>query len=67
MYVVQEEELQRVKEEQERREEEEYQRLKESFIIEDQGEAEELTEHEVPFSTLTLLLTYGSKMSQAPL
>lgn len=42
----QEEELQRVKEEQERREEEEYQRLKESFIIEDQGEAEELTEHE---------------------
>ncbi|KAI4886475.1 hypothetical protein NFI96_011899 [Prochilodus magdalenae] len=42
----QEEELQRAKEEQEKKEEEEYQRLKESFVIEDQGEADELTEQE---------------------
>lgn len=42
----QEEELQRTKEEQERKEEEEYQRLKECFVIEDQGEAEELSEQE---------------------
>ncbi|KAG5272548.1 hypothetical protein AALO_G00166730 [Alosa alosa] len=41
-----EEEVRRAKEEQERKEEEEYQRLKESFIIEEQGEAEELTELE---------------------
>ncbi|XP_043095211.1 DDRGK domain-containing protein 1-like [Puntigrus tetrazona] len=41
-----EDELQRAKEEQERKEEEEYQRLKESFVIEDQGEAEELSEQE---------------------
>lgn len=42
----QEEELRRAKEEQERREEEEYLRLKESFVIEDQGEADELDEQE---------------------
>lgn len=42
----QEEDLQRAKDEQERREEEEYQRLKESFVIEEQGESEELTEQE---------------------
>ncbi|KPP67146.1 DDRGK domain-containing protein 1-like [Scleropages formosus] len=42
----QEEEERRAKEEQERREEEEYQRLKESFVIEEQGVAEELTEQE---------------------
>ncbi|XP_057180836.1 DDRGK domain-containing protein 1-like isoform X2 [Triplophysa rosa] len=42
----QEEELRRAKEEQERREEEEYQRLKEAFVIEEQGESEELTEQE---------------------
>ncbi|KAF4113952.1 DDRGK domain-containing protein 1 isoform X2 [Onychostoma macrolepis] len=41
-----EEELLRAKEEQERKEEEEYQRLKECFVIEDQGEAEELSEQE---------------------
>ncbi|KTF76805.1 hypothetical protein cypCar_00040405 [Cyprinus carpio] len=41
-----EEELRRSKEEQERKEEEEYLRLKESFVIEDQGEAEELSEQE---------------------
>ncbi|XP_052413001.1 DDRGK domain-containing protein 1 isoform X2 [Carassius gibelio] len=41
-----EEELQRSREEQERKEEEEYLRLKESFVIEDQGEAEELSEQE---------------------
>ncbi|XP_038571995.1 DDRGK domain-containing protein 1-like [Micropterus salmoides] len=40
----QEEEEHRAKEEQERREEEEYLRLKASFIIEDQGEEEHLTE-----------------------
>ncbi|KAA0717441.1 DDRGK domain-containing protein 1 [Triplophysa tibetana] len=42
----QDEELLRAKEEQERREEEEYQRLKEAFVIEEQGESEELTEQE---------------------
>ncbi|XP_059404914.1 DDRGK domain-containing protein 1-like [Carassius carassius] len=41
-----EEELQHSREEQERKEEEEYLRLKESFVIEDQGEAEELSEPE---------------------
>ncbi|XP_042369143.1 DDRGK domain-containing protein 1-like [Plectropomus leopardus] len=40
----QEEEARRAKEEQEKREEEEYLRLKASFIIEDQGEEEQLTE-----------------------
>ncbi|KAM4602250.1 DDRGK domain-containing protein 1 isoform 1-T2 [Polymixia lowei] len=42
----QEEEERRAKEEQEKREEEEYLRLKASFVIEDQGEAEKLTEDE---------------------
>ncbi|KAI1904630.1 hypothetical protein AGOR_G00007670 [Albula goreensis] len=42
----QEEEIRRAKEEQERREEEEYLRLKESFVIEEQGVTEELTEQE---------------------
>ncbi|XP_010876264.1 DDRGK domain-containing protein 1 [Esox lucius] len=41
-----EEEARRDKEEQEKREEEEYLRLKESFVVEDQGEAEEVTEEE---------------------
>lgn len=41
-----EEESQRVKQQQERTEEEEYQRLKQCFVIEDQGEAEELSEQE---------------------
>ncbi|XP_054628849.1 DDRGK domain-containing protein 1-like [Dunckerocampus dactyliophorus] len=40
----QEEEQRRAKEEQERREEEEYLRLKASFVVEDQGEEEELSE-----------------------
>uniref|UniRef100_A0A672L8B5 DDRGK domain-containing protein 1-like n=1 Tax=Sinocyclocheilus grahami TaxID=75366 RepID=A0A672L8B5_SINGR len=44
--LSQDEELQHAKEEQERKEEEEYLRLKESFVIEDQGEAEELSEQE---------------------
>lgn len=59
--VCQEEEERRAKEEQERKEEEEYQRLKASFIVEEQGEAEELTEQEVisPVfnSALTLFAT----------
>ncbi|XP_056122647.1 DDRGK domain-containing protein 1, partial [Rhinichthys klamathensis goyatoka] len=42
----QEDELRRAKEDQEKREEEEYQRMKEAFVIEDQGEAEELDEQE---------------------
>ncbi|XP_063049519.1 DDRGK domain-containing protein 1-like isoform X2 [Engraulis encrasicolus] len=42
----QEEQERRAKEEQEKKEEEEYQRLKESFIIEEQGVSEELTETE---------------------
>ncbi|KAG9338298.1 hypothetical protein JZ751_025969 [Albula glossodonta] len=45
----QEEEIRRAKEEQERREEEEYLRLKESFVIEEQGVTEELSEQEVEF------------------
>ncbi|KAM9835869.1 DDRGK domain-containing protein 1 [Aulostomus maculatus] len=40
----QEEDERRAKEEQERREEEEYMRLKASFVVEDQGEEEQLTE-----------------------
>uniref|UniRef100_A0A3B3Q3L4 DDRGK domain-containing protein 1 n=1 Tax=Paramormyrops kingsleyae TaxID=1676925 RepID=A0A3B3Q3L4_9TELE len=42
----QEEELRRAKEQQERKEEEEYLRLKESFVIEEQGIVEELSEQE---------------------
>lgn len=42
----QEEEELRAKEEQERKEEEEYLRLKASFVVEEQGEAEELDEEE---------------------
>ncbi|KAJ8260772.1 hypothetical protein COCON_G00164950 [Conger conger] len=42
----QEEDEQRAREEQEKKEEEEYLRLKESFIIEEQGVTEELTEQE---------------------
>ncbi|KAL0965518.1 hypothetical protein UPYG_G00282360 [Umbra pygmaea] len=41
-----EEEARRGKEEQERKEEEEYRRLKQSFVVEEQGEAEEVTEEE---------------------
>lgn len=44
---IQEEEERHAKEEQERREEEEYLRLRASFIIEDQGEEEQLTEDQV--------------------
>lgn len=44
---AQEEELRRAKEEQERKEEEEYLRLKESFVIEEQGMTEQLSEQEV--------------------
>lgn len=47
LLCVQEEDQRRAKEEQERREEEEYLRLKASFIIEDQGEEEQLTEDQV--------------------
>uniref|UniRef100_A0A8C1UAZ6 DDRGK domain-containing protein 1 n=1 Tax=Cyprinus carpio TaxID=7962 RepID=A0A8C1UAZ6_CYPCA len=45
--LPQEEVLQHAKEEQERKEEQEYQRLRECFVIEDQGEAEELSEQEL--------------------
>ncbi|XP_060768174.1 DDRGK domain-containing protein 1 isoform X3 [Neoarius graeffei] len=41
-----EEEQRRAKEEQEKKEEEEYQKLKASFVVEEQGEVEELTEQE---------------------
>ncbi|MEQ2204454.1 hypothetical protein XENOCAPTIV_013444 [Xenoophorus captivus] len=44
-----EEEERRAKEDQERREEEEYLRLKASFIIEDQGEQEQLSEDQVRY------------------
>uniref|UniRef100_A0AAV2LAY1 DDRGK domain-containing protein 1 n=1 Tax=Knipowitschia caucasica TaxID=637954 RepID=A0AAV2LAY1_KNICA len=44
MELKQEEAERRAKEEQERRDEEEYQKLKAQFVIEDQGEAEQLTE-----------------------
>lgn len=39
--------MRRAKEEQEKREEEEYLKLKASFIIEDQGEEEQLTQDQV--------------------
>lgn len=45
--LIQEEAARRAKEEQERREEEEYLKLKASFVIEDQGEEEQLTEDQV--------------------
>ncbi|TNN23773.1 hypothetical protein EYF80_066105 [Liparis tanakae] len=44
---LQEEDERRAKEEQDRRDEEEYLKLKASFIIEDQGEEEQLTEDQV--------------------
>ena len=50
---IQEEEELRAKEEQEKREEEEYLCLKQSFVVEEQGEADELTEQEVNPITLT--------------
>lgn len=53
----------RAKEDQERREEEEYLKLKASFVVEDQGEEEQLTDDQVsslfvqsPF--LCLLLSF---------
>lgn len=45
--LAQEEDMRRAKEEQEKREEEEYLKLKASFIIEDQGEEEQLTQDQV--------------------
>lgn len=45
----QEEDMRRAKEEQEKREEEEYLKLKASFIVEDQGEEEQLTQDQVAF------------------
>ncbi|XP_072304070.1 DDRGK domain-containing protein 1-like [Eucyclogobius newberryi] len=44
MELKEEEAVRRAKEEQDKREEEEYQKLKAEFVIEDQGEAEQLTE-----------------------
>lgn len=43
----QEEDRLRAKEEQERQEEEEYLRLKASFVVEEQGEEDQLTEDQV--------------------
>lgn len=43
----QEEDRRRAKEEQERQEEEEYLRLKASFVVEEQGEEDQLTEDQV--------------------
>lgn len=48
--------MRRAKEEQERKEEEEYQKLKASFIVEEQGEAEELTEQEVTICNSALYI-----------
>uniref|UniRef100_A0A8C6U391 DDRGK domain-containing protein 1 n=1 Tax=Neogobius melanostomus TaxID=47308 RepID=A0A8C6U391_9GOBI len=53
-----EEAEQRAKEEQERREEEDYQKLKAEFIIEDQGEEEQLTEDQVTNPTLSTSYLY---------
>lgn len=50
LLFVQEEDERRAKEERERREEEEYLKLKASFVVEDQGEEEQLTEDQVPVS-----------------
>lgn len=47
LVFIQEEDERRAKEEQDRREEEEYLKLKASFVVEDQGEEEQLTEDQV--------------------
>lgn len=47
MLFRQEEDRRRAKEEQERQEEEEYLRLKASFVVEEQGEEDQLTEDQV--------------------
>lgn len=57
-WLCQEEEQRRAKEEQERKEEEEYQKLKASFVVEEQGEAEELTEQEVTTLIFSSALTH---------
>lgn len=49
----QEEDRLRAKEEQERQEEEEYLRLKASFVVEEQGEEDQLTEDQVTSSLPT--------------
>lgn len=54
MLFHQEEDRRRAKEEQERQEEEEYLRLKASFIVEEQGEEDQLTEDQVTSSLLAL-------------
>lgn len=58
---VQEEDKRRAKEEQERQEEEEYLRLKASFIIEEQGEEEQLTEAEVCCTPIRSLFRFLQK------
>lgn len=50
LLLHQEEEEEQAKVEQERREEEEYLRLKASFVIEEQGEQEQLSEDQVSVS-----------------
>ncbi|CAB1318509.1 unnamed protein product [Coregonus sp. 'balchen'] len=54
-----EEEERRAKEEQEKKEEEEYLRLKESFVVEEQGEADDVTEEEDAIARLQDLLADG--------
>lgn len=52
MQFNQEEDRLRAKEEQEKQEEEEYLRLKTSFVVEEQGEEDQLTEDQVTSSLL---------------
>lgn len=54
----QEEDRRRAKEEQERQEEEEYLRLKASFVVEEQGEEDQLTEDQVKPSLVVWRLVY---------
>lgn len=49
---MQEEEKKKAKEEEEKREYEEYLKLKESFVVEEEGEDEGMTEEEVSLAEL---------------
>lgn len=57
----QEEDRLRAKEEQERQEEEEYLRLKTSFVVEEQGEEDQLTEDQVTSSLLPTFVMFSLK------
>lgn len=67
MLFHQEEDRRRAKEEQEKQEEEEYLRLKASFVVEEQGEEDQLTEDQVTSSLLALryvCVVFSTKRAQ---